>query len=318
MNLGQLQSLSKGWFPNLKLPFTSWGQVISVIQEGTLSSGLTRLLCQPKVSTISSVKTIPSCYVDASQGPAFLLQEWKQCHQPSHWHALASAPHRWIFFWWSDVQKIEAKYLHTVLCSNYCFSHPIFTFHIISPSLNLFSTMKFMCCVSIKILPPWKLPETLRNLPSPSPMLGQRYSPNPQHWIWHWPHGPHGHRSWPIWRRPPIWSRAPQLWPSPGKVFFSQRNLGRSWVLELTAWLNLNLKQNPSELETPPKFKVVTPSHPCDLRSGSIGPLLVLADLLTQIGGTKRTIVQASDHGGQPSLGKWVCKKRSAFYITTI
>ena len=75
-------------------------------------------------------------------------------------------------------------------------------------------------------------------------------------------------------------------------------------MLELTAWLNLNLKQNPSELETPPRFKVVTPSYPCDLPSGSIGPLLVLADLLTQIGGTKRTIVQASDHGGQPSLGK--------------
>ena len=28
MNLGQLQSLSKGWFPNLKLPFT--GEVIQI------------------------------------------------------------------------------------------------------------------------------------------------------------------------------------------------------------------------------------------------------------------------------------------------
>lgn len=98
MNLGQLQSLSKGWFPNLKLPFTSWGQVISIIQEGTLSSDLTRLLCQPKILTISSVKTTPSHYADAFQGPAFLLQEWKQCHRPSHWHALASVPHRWTFF----------------------------------------------------------------------------------------------------------------------------------------------------------------------------------------------------------------------------
>ena len=170
--------------------------MISIIQEGTLSSDLTRLPCQPKISTISSVKTTPSRYADAFQGPAFLLQEWKQCHRPSHWHALASVPHRWIFL---VKRRAEDRSKIPAHCTvQYRLSHPIFTFHIISPSLNLFSTMKFMCCVSIKILPPWKLPETLRNLPSPSPMLGQRYSPNPQHWIWHWPHGPHGHRSWPI------------------------------------------------------------------------------------------------------------------------
>lgn len=58
-----------------------------------------------------------------------------------------------------DRSKIPA---HCTL--QYRFSHPIFTFHIISPSLNLFSTMKFMCCVSIKILPPWKLPKTFAEL----------------------------------------------------------------------------------------------------------------------------------------------------------
>ena len=120
MNLGQLWSLSKGWFPNLKLPFTSWGQVIRCDKYHSRRHTLKRF-DSASVSTnnfyylISENHTKPLCWRFSRPCISSPRMEAMPSAISLACSCVSASP--MDFFWWSDVQKIEAKYLHTVLCS---------------------------------------------------------------------------------------------------------------------------------------------------------------------------------------------------------